>query len=180
MSKKCYMAWVYGRDEKLRKLSPFQIAENLKREIASCREWSISPKELIEIISKPGYPELKANGIKILIINYHSECVRTGKDLGETPNLIILTYCYHTCIGEDGLEAKARYRQAILENVINPSTVEIPQTEKGYAKYCDWKVICLGSFQKYFGPDLSRWEYKIRKKYLRDFNLPQKSAKTGN
>lgn len=162
-----HQVWVYGRAEKLHKLTPNEIINNLRGEIQKSTEWSISPKELIEVISKPDFPERMANQIKILILDYHSECVEDHGVFGETPDLFIATHCYYTMHGEDGNSAKARYRQAFLTGVIEPYWPDVLNDDPSY--FLSWKDDCIKNFNKYFGPDPARWEQKIKHKFGRDF-----------
>lgn len=189
-----YQAWVYGRTEKLHKETPEDIISNLKKRAEYCQEWDISPKELVEIISKPGFPEKKANEIKIFILDYHTRCLEAcvGQkidasaltagyyNLGESPDSFIATHCYYTMFGDAGFKAKARFRKAFIEKSIDSllakSTIEIPSRKKLEA----WKIGCADpqNFYKFFGPDPCTWERKIRKKF--EFDFTPTPEKTGN
>lgn len=169
-----YQAWVYGRKEKLRKLTPDQIIGDLKRDIDCGREWSISPSELIEIISKPGFPESKGNEIKILIITYHANRLEENSPFGEDLSLFITTHCYYT-VGSVGQYAKSRLRKAFLDSSLRDPLSRLPETENiTSSQIKDWTVDCLGNFHRYFGPDPARWSQKIRRRFEHDF------LKTGN
>lgn len=188
-----YQSWVYGRAEKLHKETPEDILSNLKDCVKNCQEWDISPKELIEIISKPGFPEKKANEIKIFILDYHTSCLETDigqgdidltgyYSLGETPDIFIATHCYYTVFGDAGFKAKGRYRKAIIEKSIDgplsKGIVEVPSRKKLEA----WKINTADpkNFYKFFGPDPCNWERKIRKKFEQDFAPAPTPEETGN
>ncbi|MBQ3271178.1 hypothetical protein IJH10_01070 [Candidatus Saccharibacteria bacterium] len=182
MAKKFYQFWVYGRKEKLHKLTPEEIIHDLESDIANCREWSISPEELVKIISKPGFPESKANEIKEIILDYHSLCNREGITFGEELDPFIAAYCYHTITEKPGHYPKAKYRKSFLEKVIpwiETHYQSVKDADSGVFK--DWEVDCLGNFHRYFGPDPVRWEYKIRKRFEKDFRILKTAApETGN
>ena len=174
-TKTTYQAWVYGRKQKLRKLTPAQIISDLKKDQKLGREWSISPSELIEIISNPSFPELKGNEIKTLILNYCSECLDADvANLGEEmPNLLLITTCYYTSYGDNAVAAKQRYKKAVLENAIrndflsgrfaNPSDAYFEKWQQ------NWLEASIKNFYRFFGPDIARWETKIKRRFRQDY-----------
>ena len=167
-----YMAWVAGRNGKLHKLSPNQIIADLKKDIELGREWSIDPKELINVISKPEFSELKANEIKTIILNYSSDLLEIGKVLGEEAiDIHLITYCYYTAYGDDAVVAKSRYKECILgstiEKCLEKSSLDTEGARtKKWLK--NWESAAIKNFYRFFGPELSRWEFKIRKKFKCD------------
>ncbi len=169
-----YQAWVMGRKEKLHKLSPQQIIDDLKHDIELGREWSISPKELVEIISKPEFSEIKGNEIKTLILNYCSDLLEAKANLGEEqPDIRLVTYCYYTSHGDDAVMAKNRYKECLVTRAIDECLMRrrIDPNNAYFEKWRkSWETACLKNFCRYFGPELSRWEHKIKKRFDQDFD----------
>ena len=171
-----YQAWVSGRSGKLHKLTPDQIISDLKKDIELGREWSIDPKELIEIISKPEFSEYKSNKIKTIILNYCADLLTGDVVLGEEPlDIHIITYCYHTSYGDDAVAAKLHYKQSVLSSTIDhylakhsDAVANIGDSDlKNWRK--NWEATAIKNFCRFFGPELTRWELKIRKKSGYDF-----------
>ena len=171
-----YQAWVSGRSGKLHKLTPDQIISDLKKDIELGREWSIDPKELIEIISKPEFSEYKSNEIKAIILDYCAGLLTGDVVLGEEPlDIHIITYCYHTSYGDDAVAAKLHYKQSVLSSTIDhylakhsDAVANIGDSDlKKWRK--NWEATAIKNFYRFFGPELTRWELKIRKKSGYDF-----------
>ena len=178
-----YQAWVSGRNGKLHKLTPDQIMSDLKKDIELGREWSIDPKELIEIISKPEFSEYKSNEIKTIILNYCADLIAGNTSLGEElPDISVITYCYYTSYGDDAVGAKMHYKQTILDLVIDKylSKKKLDCNDKDTGNWRkNWEAAAMKNFCRFFGPELSRWENKIRKKFSYDFEKVFQ-VKTGN
>lgn len=176
MAKKIYRCWVYGRKEKLHKLTPEEIILDLGNDIFFRQEWSISPEELVKIISKPGFPESKANEIKEMILDYHSLCNREGKAFGEEPDPFIAAYCYHTITENPGHYPKYTYRLSFLESFLKKVPPRIKAHYHSVKKDTDdsdifegWQYSCLTNFHRYFGPDPVRWEAKIKRRFRQEY-----------
>lgn len=171
--KNFYQTWVIDKAGKLRKYTPQQIIDTLRSEIRLSKEWSIEPKELVSTISKPEFPELKGNEIKTLIMDYCSDILETGAFLGqEKPDIYIVTYCYYTAYGDDAVAAKNRYKKCTLDAAIKSClekqnlSIEDAQSKKWVE---GWILASSKNFCRFFGPELSRWEYKIKKRFDYDF-----------
>ena len=177
-----YMAWVAGRNGKLHKLSPNQIIADLKKDIELGREWSIDPKELINVISKPEFSELKANEVKTIILNYCSDLLETGRNLGEEcPDIHLVTYCYYTSYGDDTVMAKTRYKECLLKSVIERYLEKFDTNGICTKKWLtNWENAAAKNFCRFFGPEPSRWGLKIRKKFEYDFKQLSPNDETGN
>lgn len=169
-----YQAWVCDRVGKLHKLTPSQIISDLQKAIHMQKEWPIEPKELIEIISKPEFPESKANKIKAIVLNYSADMLVSVVNLGEEEvDIRLVTYCYYTSFGEDATSAKMNYKRKILHHIVtnylNRKSLGIEDKDiKRWRK--NWEEVSLKNFCRFFGPELSRWEIKIRKKIACDFD----------
>lgn len=184
MTGKIYYAWVYGRKEKLHKLTPKQILDDLMLCINEEIEWKISPEELIGITIKPEFPLSFANAIRITILDYCTDkaidlAVIGSKGNGEDVSISVLSYCYFTVIGRAGGEAKARYRQAILNTIVDKFTVK---DQRWHDQWKDMNLSSAGTFLRNFGPEPSRWPMLIKHRYEEDLtrHLADPKKKTGN
>lgn len=175
--------WVKGREGKLHKLTPRDIVNHLEDEIKSGREWSISPEELVEISSRVDFSETKSNQVKTLILRFCADCLTHNiESEEEIPSIYVITYCYYTSYGDDGVEAKHYYKQCCIESAIRrylgKDYLE-PKTENWCNK---WEAAALKNFCRFFGPEISRWETKIYKRFVNDYEtfFSTEALKTGN
>ena len=174
-AKTIYQAWVYGRKQKLHKLTPAQIISDLKKDQELGREWSISPSELIEIISKPSFPESKGNEIKTLILNYCSDCFNAdSSNLGEEmPSTLLIAFCYYTSYGDDAVAAKQRYKKAVLEKAIRNDYLSgrfANASDTYFEKWQqNWLKASIKNFYRFFGPDIAHWETRILRRFRQDY-----------
>lgn len=182
--KSIHYVWVKGREDKLHKLTPRDIVNHLKSEIESGREWSISPEELIEVISRPDFSESKSNLVKTLILRFCADCLAHNIESAEKiPSIYIITYCYYTSFGDDSVDAKNYYKQCYIESAIIRYFGKDYYLDPKTRNWCmKWKSAALKNFCRFFGPEISRWEIKIYKRFVNDYEqfFSAGALETGN
>ena len=182
--KSIHYVWVKGRENKLHKLTPRDIVDHLEDEIESGREWSIPPEELVEIISHPDFSEAKSNKIKTLILRFCADLLARNIESAEKiPSIHVTTYCYYTSYGDDSVIAKCYYKQCCIESAITRYLGEDYYLDPKARSWCmKWQSAALKNFCRFFGPEISRWETKIYKRFVNDYEqfFSTEALETGN
>lgn len=146
--------------------------------------WIASATELVKVCNEPYFPEIYANGIKLIILNCFANLelkkeYPTNKE--RTDNDAVYS-CYHSLPSKDEtvIKVKEKYLTAIIEGIIRYSKDEVRfpiHMGPAYRKVCDdWKKAKLEEYSSKVKIDFE----KLREDLYDDFEMTiRKAEKNG-
>lgn len=171
---------VKGWDGDTYSLTAKKLYERVLADSKSDYNWIAPATELVRVCNKPYFPEMYAQGIKLIILNCFAN-LELQKEytsrIKKTDNEAVYS-CYHSLPSTDEtvIKVKRKYLSAIITGVIKytKSEVRFPiHIGDSYTKLCeDWKKAKLDEYASKEKIDFE----KLRKDLYSDFEKTIKTA----
>ncbi|MBQ2938625.1 MAG: hypothetical protein IJE05_07170 [Clostridia bacterium] len=161
-------------------LTAKQLFERVQEDSKSDYNWITSATELIRVCNEPYFPEMYAQGIKLIILNCFAnlELQKEYTSGGESTDKVAVYSCYHSLPSTDEtvIKVKQKYLTAIITAITEYTECEVRlpmHPGPTYKKICEeWKK---AKFDEYVSKEEIDFE-QLREELYADFEKTIKTA----